>query len=186
MTRFLDIFFSCFGLLLFSPILITILFVGYFDTGAPIFCQERIGKDKIPFNLIKFRSMYLNSPSVSTHLAHSSYITPFGRFLRKSKLDELPQLLNVFMGDMSLVGPRPNLFNQTELIEERQKRGVYGIRPGITGLAQINKIDMSTPRILAEYDAKMMKDLNLFNYFKYIFSTISGNGFGDKLTSDGK
>jgi lipopolysaccharide/colanic/teichoic acid biosynthesis glycosyltransferase len=82
---------------------------------------------------------------------------------------------------MSFVGPRPNLINQTELIEERSKRGVYAIRPGITGLAQINKIDMSTPKLLAETDAKMISHLNLFNYFKYIFSTLSGKGFGDRV-----
>jgi lipopolysaccharide/colanic/teichoic acid biosynthesis glycosyltransferase len=96
-------------------------------------------------------------------------------------LDELPQLWNVLVGDMSLVGPRPNLFNQTELIEERQKRGVYGIRPGITGLAQINKIDMSTPQLLAETDARMIAQLNVWNYFKYIFLTVFGKGFGDRV-----
>uniref|UniRef100_UPI00404881C9 sugar transferase n=1 Tax=Algoriphagus sp. TaxID=1872435 RepID=UPI00404881C9 len=181
MTRFLDIFFSCFGLLLFSPILIIILFVGYFDTGAPIFCQERIGKDKIPFSIIKFRSMYLNSPTVSTHLAHSSYITPFGRFLRKSKFDELPQLWNVLVGDMSLVGPRPNLLNQDEVIVERESFGVYSVPPGITGLAQINKIDMSTPKLLAETDARMIEELNFLSYFKYILLTIFGKGFGDRI-----
>ena len=103
---------------------------------------------------MKFRSMHINTPSVATHLASVTTITPFGNFLRKSKLDELPQLLNVFIGDMSLVGPRPNLFNQTELIEERTKRRVYDLRPGITGLAQINKIDMATTQLLAETDAK--------------------------------
>ena len=85
------------------------------------------------------------------------------------------------MGNMSLVGPRPNLFNQNELIEERQKRGVYAIRPGITGLAQINKIDMSTPLLLAETDAKMIFQLNVRYYFKYIFLTVFGKGFGDRV-----
>ena len=103
--------------------------------------------------------------------------------MRKSKLDELPQLWNVFVGDMSLVGPRPNLFNQLELIEERDSRGVYSIRPGITGLAQINKIDMSTPKLLADTDAKMIQDLNVLTYFKYIFLTIFGNGFGDRINN---
>jgi lipopolysaccharide/colanic/teichoic acid biosynthesis glycosyltransferase len=125
--------------------------------------------------------MHINAPSVATHLASVHAITPFGRFLRKSKLDELPQLWNVFMGDMSLVGPRPNLFNQIELIAERARRGVYGVRPGITGLAQIKKIDMSTPQILAETDVRMITQLNVWYYFKYIFLTVFGKGFGDRV-----
>jgi lipopolysaccharide/colanic/teichoic acid biosynthesis glycosyltransferase len=155
--------------------------IGYFDTGSPIFRQERVGKGKQPFSLMKFRSMHVNAPSVATHLANASSITPFGGFLRKSKLDELPQLFNVLMGDMSFVGPRPNLFNQEELIEERSKRGVYSIRPGITGLAQINLIDMSTPELLAETDATMINHLNAWYYFKYIFRTVFGKGFGDRV-----
>jgi O-antigen biosynthesis protein WbqP len=161
-----------------------LLIFGYFDTGSPIFRQERVGIHRKPFRLMKFRSMHLNAPSVATHLASSSSITPLGSLLRKSKLDELPQLWNVLVGDMSLVGPRPNLFNQEELIEERYSRGVYSIRPGITGLAQINKIDMSTPQLLAEADAKMIQELNTFGYFKYIFLTIFGKGFGDRINRE--
>ena len=181
MTRFFDIIFSFLGLLLLSPMLFILLVIGYFDTGSPIFQQERVGKGKKPFCLMKFRSMYVNAPSVATHLSSSSSITPFGVFLRKSKLDELPQLWNVFMGYMSLVGPRPNLYNQEELILERDLLGVYSVRPGITGLAQINKIDMSTPKILAETDAKMIQKLNILGYFKYIFLTVFGKGFGDRI-----
>lgn len=181
MTRLFDISFSFIGLLLLSPILVILLIIGFFDTGSPIFQQERVGRGKKPFRLIKFRSMHLNAPSVATHLASASSITPFGRFLRKSKLDELPQLWNVFIGDMSLVGPRPNLFNQTELMEERQKFGVYDVRPGITGLAQVNQIDMSTPKLLAETDAKMIKNYNLIMYIKYIFITVLGKGNGDRI-----
>ena len=181
MTRLLDISFSFIGLLLLSPILVILLIIGFFDTGSPIFQQERVGRDKKPFRLVKFRSMYMNAPSVATHLASASSITPFGSFLRKSKLDELPQFWNVFIGDMSLVGPRPNLFNQTELILERGSRGVYSVRPGITGLAQINKIDMSTPKLLAETDEKLIHELNTFTYFKFVFLTIFGMGFGDRI-----
>lgn len=181
MTRLFDISFSFIGLLLLSPILVILLIIGFFDTGSPIFQQERVGRGKKPFRLIKFRSMYLNAPSVATHLASASSITPFGSFLRKSKLDELPQLWNVFIGDMSLVGPRPNLFNQTELMDERQKFGVYDVRPGITGLAQVNQIDMSTPRLLAETDAKMIENYNLVIYIKYILITVLGKGKGDRI-----
>ncbi len=181
MNRFFDLLFSLTGLVLFSPILVSLTLVGFFDTGSPFFHQERMGKDKNPFNLVKFRSMHMNAPSVATHLSSSSLVTRFGGFLRRSKLDELPQLWNVLVGQMSLVGPRPNLFNQDELIANRDSRGVYNVRPGITGLAQINKIDMSTPKLLAEIDAKMIQELNVLNYFKYIFLTILGKGFGDRI-----
>ena len=181
MTRIFDILFSFLGLLILSPIIGLLLIFGFFDTGSPLFRQERVGINQRPFYLLKFRSMNIHAPSVATHLVNIDAITPFGSFLRKSKLDELPQLWNVLIGDMSLVGPRPNLFNQTELIKERQKREVYAIRPGITGLSQIQKIDMSTPQFLAETDARMIAELNVWYYFKYILLTLFGKGFGDRV-----
>ena len=181
MIRFFDFLLSFIGFFLLSPIFLVLLVIGYFDTGSPIFSQKRVGKDLREFSLFKFRSMYVNTGSVATHLVNQNAITSFGKFLRKTKLDELPQLWNVLIGDMSLVGPRPNLFNQEELIHERSMRGVYKVRPGITGLAQINEIDMSTPKLLAEKDAEMIRNLNIANYFKYIFLTISGKGQGDRV-----
>jgi len=181
MIRIFDILFCFFGLLILTPILVLLFIIGFFDTGSPLFYQERLGVNKRPFYLLKFRSMHMNTQAVATHLVQVSAITKWGSFLRKSKLDELPQLFNVLLGDMSFVGPRPNLFNQLELIEEREKRGVYAIRPGITGLAQINKIDMSTPELLAETDAMMIDHLNVWYYFKYIFLTVFGKGFGDRV-----
>jgi lipopolysaccharide/colanic/teichoic acid biosynthesis glycosyltransferase len=181
MIRFFDILFSCIGLILLSPFIFVLSIISYFDTGSPIFSQMRVGKGMRAFSLIKFRSMHVNTGSVATHLVNKNAITPFGKFLRRTKLDELPQMWNVLIGDMSLVGPRPNLFNQEELIYERSIRGVYKVRPGITGLAQINEIDMSTPKLLAEKDAEMIANLNLSNYFKYIFLTISGKGQGDRV-----
>ncbi len=181
MTRLFDIIFSFFGLLILSPILFILIIIGYFDTGSPIFRQERVGIGMKPFRLMKFRSMNINALSVATHLASAASITPFGSFLRKSKLDELPQLWNVLMGDMSLVGPRPNLLNQEELIKERDSRKVYSIRPGITGLAQINKIDMSTPKLLAETDAQMVQSFSIIKYFYYIIVTVLGKGSGDRV-----
>jgi lipopolysaccharide/colanic/teichoic acid biosynthesis glycosyltransferase len=181
MTRTFDILFSFFGLFILSPIILVLAVIGLFDTGSPLFRQERVGVNQKPFNLLKFRSMNVNTQVVATHLVQVSALTKWGSFLRKSKLDELPQLFNVLMGHMSLVGPRPNLFNQFELIEERGKKGVYAVRPGITGLAQINKIDMSTPQLLAETDAKMINHLNVWYYFKYIFLTVFGKGFGDRV-----
>mgnify|MGYP002142730288 FL=1 len=181
MIRFFDFIFSLIGLVLLSPIVIVLLIIGYFDTGSPVFCQERVGKNKKPFNLYKFRSMHVDTKSVATHLANYSAVTKYGAFLRKSKLDELPQLWNVLLGDMSLVGPRPNLFNQEELIQERDSRGVYQVVPGITGWSQINKIDMSTPQLLAETDAAMTSNLTVVLYFKYIIMTVFGKGSGDRM-----
>ena len=117
---------------------------------------------------------------MGTHLVDPSKISRTGEFLRKSKLDELPQLINVAMGSMSLVGPRPCLENQLELIEEREKRGVLEVRPGITGLAQISQIDMSTPRKLARYDKKMVVSFSTCLYFWLILATLTGKGVGDK------
>jgi O-antigen biosynthesis protein WbqP len=182
--RLLDFIFSFFGLLFAFPFLIILTVIGYFDTGSPIFIQERVGRNKKPFNLIKYRTMTVGTASVASHLASSASITKFGSFLRKTKLDELPQLWNVFKGEMSLVGPRPNLFNQAELIVERESRGVYNVRPGITGLAQVNEIDMSTPLLLATTDEKMISTLTINFYFKYILQTVTGSGSGDRVTKD--
>ncbi|MBR2648177.1 MAG: sugar transferase [Sediminibacterium sp.] len=181
MIRFFDFIFSILGLLVLSPLIFILFVIGVFDTGSPFFIQQRIGRNKKIFFLVKFRSMSLNTQSVATHLVNKNAVTRFGSFLRKSKLDELPQLWNVLVGDMSLVGPRPNLPNQTELLQERESRKVYSVRPGITGLAQIQEIDMSTPQLLAETDASMIQNLNLFNYFKIIIATVTGKGFGDRI-----
>ncbi|CAM3863742.1 sugar transferase [Rheinheimera salexigens] len=181
MIRLLDFLFSFFGLVFALPFLVILFIIGLFDTGSPIFMQQRVGRNKKPFTLIKFRTMKVDTASVASHLASTSSITKFGGFLRKTKLDELPQLWNVLLGDMSLVGPRPCLFNQEELIAEREQRGVLKARPGITGLAQVNEIDMSTPVLLAETDAKMLAKLTIADYFKYIFMTVAGKGSGDRV-----
>lgn len=181
MIRFLDIVFSLVGLVIGFPVLVVLYVLGLFDTGAPLFRQERVGKGKKPFTLVKFRTMKMDTASVASHLASTAAITRFGHFLRRTKLDELPQLWNVLKGEMSLVGPRPCLFNQDELIEAREIRGVLSFRPGVTGLAQVNGIDMSTPQLLAETDQKMLENLTLKNYFKYIVMTATGKGAGDRV-----
>lgn len=179
--RIFDFIFSLLGLMFGLPVLLVLTVIGLFDTGSPIFRQVRVGRHQKPFTLVKFRTMKVDTASVATHLASSASITRFGHFLRKAKLDELPQLWNVLKGEMSLVGPRPGLFNQEELTEERAKRGVFEVRPGITGLAQVSEIDMSTPALLAETDQKMIQSLTLVNYFKYIFMTVAGKGAGDRV-----
>lgn len=181
MIRIFDFVFSLLGLVIGFPLLLALTIIGLFDTGSPIFRQVRVGRHRKPFTLVKFRTMKVDTASVATHLASSASITRFGQFLRKTKLDELPQLWNVLKGEMSLVGPRPGLFNQEELTAERAKRGVFDVRPGITGLAQVSEIDMSTPALLAETDQKMIQSLTVVDYFKYIFMTVAGKGAGDRV-----
>ncbi len=181
MIRFFDIFFSCIGLCLCFPLFIIIYVLCLFDTGAPLFRQERVGLGQSTFLLIKFRTMKIDAASMATHLIDKTVVTRLGRALRSSKLDELPQLWNVLKGDMSLVGPRPCLSNQIDLITERALRNVFDIRPGITGLAQIKSVDMSTPRLLAEIDAEMLGELSIVLYFKIIFKTLLGYGRGDSV-----
>jgi lipopolysaccharide/colanic/teichoic acid biosynthesis glycosyltransferase len=173
--------FSLVGLVLGAPVLALLWVIGWFDTGSPLFRQERVGRDQRPFTLVKFRTMRPDTASVATHLADASAVTRFGQFLRGTKLDELPQLWNVLRGEMSLVGPRPCLFNQDELISERSQRGVFDVRPGITGLAQVNGIDMSDPARLAEVDEQMIRTLTLRDYFRYLVQTVTGKGRGDRI-----
>ncbi|MCP3177495.1 sugar transferase [Desulfuromonas sp. KJ2020] len=181
LLRFFDVLFSTLGLLVGLPLLAVITLIGFFDTGSPVFRQQRVGRNKKPFVLVKFRTMKVGTASVPSHLANASAITPLGNFLRRSKLDELPQLWNVLKGEMSLVGPRPCLFNQAELIEARNNRGVFDARPGITGLAQVSGIDMSTPQLLAETDARMIRELTVRRYFLFIIQTVFGKGSGDRV-----
>lgn len=181
MIRLLDIFFASLGLILGLPLLLLLTLIGWFDTRSPLFLQTRVGRNQRPFTLVKFRTMHVGTASVATHLASSSAITPFGHFLRRTKLDELPQLWNVLLGDMSLVGPRPCLPNQHELITARETLGVFNTRPGITGLAQVQGIDLSTPEKLATVDAQMLKALSFRDYFRYILQTVTGKGQGDRV-----
>ncbi len=171
--RFLDILFSLIGLLIFLPLFFFIFVIGCFDTGSPIFFQKRVGLNLKSFTLVKFRTMRINTLSSGTHLIDPSNITSFGNFLRKYKIDELLQLWNVLIGNMSLVGPRPCLLNQKKLINERKKRGVFKVKPGITGLAQVSGITMKTPTLLSKTDLKMIRQMNFYYYFYYILKTFS-------------
>jgi O-antigen biosynthesis protein WbqP len=181
MLRLFDLVLSALGLLVAIPLLLILTIAGWFDTGSPLFRQTRVGRHKQPFTLVKFRTMKPETAHVASHLADASAVTPLGQFLRRTKLDELPQLWNVLKGEMSLVGPRPCLFNQQELIDARERLGVFAARPGITGLAQVNEIDMSTPDLLAETDARMLTSLGPKDYFRYILMTVTGKGSGDRI-----
>lgn len=172
MIRIFDLVFSSLGLIFLSPISIFIFFIGLFENGSPLFIQKRVGYNLKSFFLIKFRTMPVGVKSVGTHLIKNIKLSSYGYFLRRTKIDEIPQLLNVLIGDMSLVGPRPCLFNQRKLIRERKKREVFIAKPGITGLAQISGITMQTPTLLAKTDAKMIKQMNLYYYFYYILMTL--------------
>ena len=170
--RIADICISFIGIILLSPLILLLIIFGWIDTSSPFFFQNRVGLNKSTFLLIKFRTMRQNTLSIDTHLVDQNAITSYGKLLRLTKLDEIPQLWNVFKGDMSIVGPRPSLLSQKELIYERQKLDIFLVKPGITGLAQIKGIDMSEPVILAKTDLKMISKMNLFYYFYYILFTI--------------
>ena len=181
LIRTLDIILSVMGIIFGLPVMLLIYIAGLFLNGSPLFFQQRVGKEQKLFTLIKFRTMAKHTESVGTHLVDSTSITRLGKFLRKTKLDELPQLFNVLLGTMSLVGPRPCLPNQSKLVEERAKRHVFVARPGITGLAQVNEVDMSTPRKLARYDQLMIERMCLKLYIKLIITTVLGKGRGDRV-----
>ncbi|ADC72041.1 sugar transferase [Thioalkalivibrio sp. K90mix] len=181
MIRVLDVVLSVLGLIVAVPLMLVLWIALWWVARSPLFRQERVGRYQRPFVLVKFRTMRPDTASVATHLAQASSITRLGHFLRKTKLDELPQLWNVLKGEMSLVGPRPCLVSQVELIAAREARGVFAVRPGITGLAQVNGIDMSDPERLAEMDAKMIESLTLVSYFRYLVLTVTGKGSGDRV-----
>ena len=182
--RLLDFGLGLFAFLVLSPVMLLISFLVLVSSSGPILhWSSRVGQKNKIFKMPKFRTMRVGTPAVATDLLSDpgQWLTPIGSFLRKTSLDELPQLWNVLMGDMSLVGPRPNLFNQEDLIKAREALGVYSVRPGITGLAQIKDIDMSKPKLLAKTDAEMISTMSIANYFKYIFQTVAGKGQGDRV-----
>lgn len=181
MLRALDVVLAALGLVLLSPLLLALAAFGWIDTRSPFFRQVRVGQRQCHFTLVKFRTMRVGTASVATHLADASAVTPLGRFLRRTKLDELPQLWNVLRGEMSFVGPRPCLPSQDVLVRARQERGVFEVRPGITGLAQLRGVDMSRPEELAEIDAELVEALSVGLYLRCIVQTVVGGGRGDRV-----
>jgi len=181
MIRVIDFVAALCGLFLLSPFIFLIAVILFFEHRKPFFVQTRVGKNQKPFRLVKFRSMSPKAANLPTHEISGDLITKTGKFIRATKLDELPQLWNVLKGEMSLVGPRPCLPIQEELIEEREQRKVFSLRPGITGPAQVQNIDMSTPKLLAETDQQMVGKLSFTSYLKYVLMTVTGSGQGDKV-----
>jgi O-antigen biosynthesis protein WbqP len=175
MKRMFDVF--CAGsliLLLSVPMSIIAVLVKLTSKGPVLHWSDRIGKDNVIFKMPKFRTMRVNAPALATHLLENplKYLTPFGRFLRKFSLDELPQLWSVLKGDMSFVGPRPALYNQADLIELRTKNGLHKLIPGITGWAQVNGRDNLTVSQKVEYDEFYMKNRSFFLDLKILYMTL--------------
>lgn len=182
MARLFVIFICIGALIVLLPVWI-IMFALVFaeDRGSPIFKQERVGKKKKPFNCYKVRTMRLETEDVASHHASTDGITKVGAFLRRTGLDELPQIVNVLKGDMSFVGPRPCLPVQTQLIAAREAEGVYDILPGVTGLAQIQGVDMSNPEKLARIDGEYVRIKSLAVDLQIIGATLRGKGSGDAI-----
>jgi O-antigen biosynthesis protein WbqP len=175
MKRALDLAIALFGLVVLAAVgpLISLL-IRIDSPGPAIFAQTRVGRREHPFQCYKFRTMYLNATECPTHKMSSSEITRIGHFLRTAKIDELPQLYNVIRGNMSLVGPRPCLPSQVQLIAARRVRGVTACLPGITGLAQVMGVDMSDPDRLATIDAEYVKSQSMGADIRIICATLLG------------
>lgn len=184
MKRAFDFVVAAVGLVLLMPAMLIIGFlVSTSSPGGALFVQARVGRSEKPFDCYKFRTMAHGAPVASSHEVAASWVTPLGKRLRSLKLDELPQLFNVLRGDMSLVGPRPCLPSQAEVIAARRARNVFAIRPGITGIAQLAAIDMSMPEKLAEADADYMHSHSFFGDLGIIAATVLGRGAGDAVRS---
>ena len=181
--RLFDIILSFLGIILLAiPMLIIAIAIKIDDPGPVIFKQQRVGKGKKLFWLYKFRSMKVNTPDIPTHLLENpdQYISRIGRILRKTSLDELPQIYNIFVGKMSIIGPRPALWNQDDLIAERDRYGANDVKPGLTGWAQINGRDELEIPVKAKLDGEYVEKMSFLFDCKCFFGTITS-----VLKSDG-
>lgn len=175
MKRGFDILSSLIAIILFSPILLILSIIVKCTSPGPIlFKQRRIGKDNQEFMIYKFRTMRIDTPNVATHLLKNpeQYITPIGKFMRKTSLDELPQLFNILKGEMSVVGPRPALYNQYDLIDMRTKANVHMVRPGLTGLAQVSGRDELENEQKVYFDQQYVQKQSFFFDLKLIVLTV--------------
>ena len=175
MKRIFDILSSLIAIILFSPILLALVIIVKCTSQGPVlFKQRRIGKDNVEFMIYKFRTMRIDTPNVATHLLKNpeQYITSIGKFMRKTSLDELPQLFNILKGEMSVVGPRPALYNQYDLIEMRTNANVHTVRPGLTGLAQVSGRDELENEQKVHFDQQYVQKQSFFFDLKIIFLTV--------------
>lgn len=184
MKRFFDSILSALAILVLSWLFIILVIIIKCTSKGPVFFkQKRVGKDKTYFNILKFRTMRIDTPKdVPTHLLTDpdQYITTIGRFLRKTSLDELPQLFNILIGDMAIVGPRPALWNQEDLIAERDLYDANAVRPGLTGLAQVSGRDELPIPVKARYDGEYVDNISLMKDIVLICKTV-----GSVLKHDG-
>jgi O-antigen biosynthesis protein WbqP len=174
MKRLFDLILASFLIAILSlPFLLTYLSIILTSKGSAIYWSNRIGKDNIIFMMPKFRTMYLNTPAVATNLLKNpvKYLTPVGSFLRKTSLDEIPQLWSILVGDMSFIGPRPALFNQYDLIELRTSKGVHHLTPGLTGWAQVNGRDSLSSAKKVKFDTEYLKKKSFFFDLKILYLT---------------
>lgn len=173
--RGIDLVLSCLGLIILLPVLLILVLAIKLDSPGPVlFKQKRVGIHKSHFNIWKFRTMYIDTPKdMPTHMLKNpeQYITKMGRFLRKTSLDELPQIFNIIRGDMAIVGPRPALWNQYDLLEERDKYGANDVRPGLTGWAQINGRDELEIPVKAKLDGEYVEKMGPLMDIKCFFGT---------------
>ena len=176
MKRIFDIIVSLMGIIvLFIPMLPVVILIKITSKGPVVYWSKRVGTNNTIFFMPKFRTMKIETPVVATHLMSDpeKYITPIGKYLRKTSIDELPQLLSVLKGDMSIVGPRPALYNQNDLIALRTEKGVHVLKPGLTGLSQVNgRADMSNQEKV-DYDESYLNNISLMGDLKIIYKTIS-------------
>ncbi|WP_443659356.1 sugar transferase [Clostridium algidicarnis] len=174
--RIIDFTMALIGLIILSPLFILLAIIIKLDSKGPVFFkQKRVAKDKLYFNILKFRTMRVDTPKdMPTHMLNNpdAFITRLGRFLRKTSLDELPQIINILKGEMSIVGPRPCLWNQYDLIAERDKYGANNIHPGLTGWAQVNGRDELPIDVKAKLDGEYVKRMNFTFDVKIFFMTI--------------
>jgi len=174
--RSMDIILSLIGLIVLSPLYLILIIAIKLDSKGPVlFKQKRIGINKTQFNILKFRTMRTDAPKdTPTHLLENpeQYITKIGKFLRKTSLDELPQIWNIFVGEMSIIGPRPALWNQFDLIAERDKYGANDVPPGLTGWAQINGRDELPIEVKAKLDGEYVEKISIWMDIKCFFGTI--------------
>ena len=177
LKRVIDFILSLIGLIVLSPVFIILCIWIKLDSKGPIFFrQKRVGKNKKHFNILKFRTMYIDTPKdMPTHMLSNpdQYITKAGKFLRKTSLDELPQIINILKGEMAIIGPRPALWNQDDLIAERDKYGANDIKPGLTGWAQINGRDELEIDVKASLDGEYVKRMSFPFDVKCFFGTIT-------------